>query len=290
MDNKYFKAIDSLMPRDESVEKTIEAITEAEQSGKVIEMKPTKRYKKFTAIGTIAASLAFVLALGAFFYPGAVNTSKTNPADSVGVGQNGFFIKAYAAEATGDEAKAEEITSDEFVKIGKFVPTISFATYGGDDDKIDKIGGLFNYDLRCEGDNIDKLTYKIDNSVFCIKNGYKPVISRDGRSNKNTWLTIGDDGEYNYYYSYTVDYNNQPDLSKYTDDALAPIQIMGTADNGMKADGDVNWSDCYSSIFKDTVITVTATFKDGSTRSQKLQLKCNYNNIHDITVEARIIK
>lgn len=299
MNKKYFKAIDSLVPRDESVEKVIEVITEAEQSGKEFEMKKTKKYNKFTAIGTIAASLAIVIALGAFFYPKAINESKTSSAVSDAVVKKGFFIKANAVGATGDEAKAEKITSEKFVKIGKFIPTVGFVL---SDTEKESMSGLFNYDLRCEGDNIDKITYKIANSAFCIKNGYKPVVSKGKKStfDKDLGLTVGDEGEYNCWGCYTVDYDNQPDLSKYTNEATdsikSPIQIIGAVKyknepkTSKNSRDNKKWSNYYNSIFKNTVITVTAVFKDGKTQSQNLQLNCNYKSADDITVEAKIIK
>lgn len=296
MNDKYLKAIDSLVPREESVEKTIEAITKAEQSGKVIEMKTTKKYRKFTAIGAVAASLALVIALGALFYPAAIKKAKNGTLSSSSTAkQNGFFITANAAEATSDEAKPEKITSDKFVKIGKFVPSIGFATYdvGDNGDKFNgRMVGLFNYDLRCEGENIDKVTYKIDNSTFCIKNGYKPVIEKDGKNDlfKSYSLNVGETGEYGAYYSYTVDYDNQPDLSKYEEDIKAPLQILGAVNYEEATDSDANWSEYYNSIFKDTVITVTATFKDGSKQSQKLQLNCSVKDKDVLIIEAKVIK
>lgn len=304
MNEKYFKAIDSLIPREKSVEKTIEAITKAERSGKVIEMKATKRYRKFTSIGIAAASLALVIALGAIFYPNAVKTAETKPSSSTVVKQNGFFITANAAEATSDEAAPQKITSHKFVKIGKFTPSVGFVTYDvGDngDNSNNRIAGLFNYNLRCEGDNIDKITYKIDNSTFCIKNGYKPVIDKDGQNDlfKMYGLTVGEKDEYGAYYSYTVDYNNQPDLSKYEDSSnIAPLQILGAVseDNErgttVKTHGNAKWSKYYDSIFKDTVIMVTATFKDGSKQSQKLRLNCKTTDgvDNEVYVEAKVIK
>ncbi len=288
MNEKYFKAIDSLVPPKSSVEKMMSAALEAEQSGKVTEMKATRKLKKFSAIGAVAASLALVIALGAFFYPGAINKSKSN-VGSTATKEKGFFMTAYAAEATGDESKAEKITSNKFVEIGKIVPTLGYATEN-------QMGGFFNYDIRCEGENIEKVTYKIDNSTFCIKNGYKPVIDKDGKNDYYKECTLGEEGEYDAYNSYTVNYNNQPDLSKYADEVLSPIQILGIVNRNneqetqTKNSDNIKWSDYYNVIFDDTVITVTATFKDGSTQSQKLQLNCNASDESDISVEAKVIE
>ncbi|MCH5299582.1 MAG: hypothetical protein J1E96_07460 [Ruminococcus sp.] len=292
MNEKYYKAIDSLTPRDESVKKTIEAVTKASQSGKVIEMKTRKINKKFAAISAVAASLAVIITCGAFFYPGA-NLSENNLSPSTAAKQNGFFMTAYAAEATDDEAKSNKITSDDFVKIGKFVPTICFIMQ--ENSEIDQMSGLFNFDLKCEGENIDKVTYKIENSTFCIKNNYKPVISRDDKSRLDKEeIIVGEEGEYSYYNSYTVNYDNQPDLSKYADDIKSPIQILGSINYKLKEGGEARtnteWKNKISkSVLKDTTITVTATFNDGSTESQKLQLNCNRISDEEIVIEAKVI-
>lgn len=290
MNEKYYKAIDSLTPRDESVEKTIEAVTRASQSGKVIEMKTRKINKKFAAISAVAASLAIAITCGAFFYPGA-NVTDNNINSSTAAKQNGFFMTAYAATATDDEAKAEKITSDEFVKIGEIVPTVGLVTQSY--SEIKQMSGLFNFDLKCEGENIDKVTYKIDNSTFCIKNGYKPVISRDDKStlDKDMGIIVGEEGEYSCYNSYTVDYDNQPNLSKYADDIKSPIQIFGSIkfDNIEKGDKAIIVSDWKKHVIYNTVITVTATFNDGSTESQKLQLNSNRISDEEIVIEAKVI-
>ena len=296
MNEKYYKAIDSLTPREESVEKTIEAVTMASQSGKVIEMKTRKINKKFAAISAVAASLAVIITCGAFFYPGA-NLSENNLSPSTAAKQNGFFITAYAAEATGDEARAEKITSVDFVQIGKFVPTIGFVTSEyTDNDATGKMAGLFNFDLKCEGENIDKVTYKIENGTFCIKNDYEPIVSRDDVStvNKELEIRVGEEGEYSYYNSYTVNYNNQPDLSKYADEFNSPIQILGSINYKTKKGGEArSKSDLKDkiteSVLEDTTITVTATFNDGSTESQKLQLNCNRISDEEIVIEAKVI-
>lgn len=291
MNEKYYKAIDSLTPREESVEKTIEAVTRASQSGKVIEMKTRKFNKKFAAISAVAASLAIAITCGAFFLPGGVDTSQASSSSPTATQkQNGFFMTAYAAEATGDEAKATKITSDDFVKIGEIVPTVGLVTQSY--SEIKQMSGLFNFDLKCEGENIDKVTYKIDNSTFCIKNDYKPVVSRDDKStlDKDMGIIIGEEGEYSCYDSYTVDYDNQPNLSKYADDIKSPIQIFGSIKFDTEEDDKAiivsNWK---KYVIYNTVITVTATFKDGSTESQKLQLNSNRISDEEIVIEAKVI-
>lgn len=290
MNEKYYKAIDSLTPREESVEKTIEAVTQASQSGKVTEMKTRKINKKFAAISAVAASLAIAITCGAFFYPGA-NVTDNNINSSTAAKQNGFFMTAYAAAATDDEARETKITSDEFVKIGEIVPTVGLVTQSY--SEIKQMSGLFNFDLKCEGENIDKVTYKIDNSTFCIKNGYKPVISRDDKStlDKDMGIIVGEEGEYSCYNSYTVDYDNQPNLSKYADDIKSPIQIFGSIkfDNIEKGDKAIIVSDWKKHVIYNTVITVTATFNDGSTESQKLQLNSNRISDEEIVIEAKVI-
>ena len=289
MNKKYYKAIDSLTPHEESVEKVIEAVTRASQSGKVTEMKTRKFNKKFVSISAVAASLAVIIACGIFFYPGA-NIAKNNLNPSTAAEHNSFFMTAYAAEATTDEAKATEITSDNFVKIGKIVPTLGLITQ--EYSEIESLSGLFNFDLKCQGENIDKVTYKIDNSTFCIKNDYKPVISRNGESNldKDLDIIVGEYGEYGYYNSYTVDYDNQPNLSKYADDISSPIQILGSINYNSEEDDNKHFtSDWKNHVLENTSITVTATFNDGSTQSQKLQLNCNYISNDETIIEAKLM-
>ena len=92
MDKNYFKAIDNLTPSQSALDRALDA-ARAEQSGKVIPMKTTKR--KFTLLGAIAASLALIITLGAVFFPSSVPTdNKTNNNKN----ENVFFITANAAE------------------------------------------------------------------------------------------------------------------------------------------------------------------------------------------------
>lgn len=93
MDKNYFKAIDNLTPSQSALDRALQA-ARAEQSGKVIPMKTTKR--KFTLLGAIAASLALIVTLSAVFFPSSVKTNKDKTKKEKN--ENVFFITANAAE------------------------------------------------------------------------------------------------------------------------------------------------------------------------------------------------
>ena len=63
MNKKYYSTISSLKPSRKAVDAAVANALRLEKSGKVIEMKPANNKKKLTAIGTIAASLALIIAL-----------------------------------------------------------------------------------------------------------------------------------------------------------------------------------------------------------------------------------
>lgn len=196
MDKNYFKAIDNLTPSKSALDRAIEA-ARAEQSGKVIPMKTTK--KKFGLIGAIAASLALIITLGAVFFPSSVSTDsgETNNDKS----ENIFFITANAAEL-------ENQISDKSV-IGVFAGetgTARLADFDNNDDSDPFDSGQYYKDgyadlfilygistFSVKGDNIKSISMKSNKKGIYF--GVTPVgdidESRNGDENVNYVYTNG---------------------------------------------------------------------------------------------------
>lgn len=144
MNRKYYSTIDSLKPSRKAVDAAVANALRLEKSGKVIEMKPANNKKKLTAIGTIAASLALIIALGAVFFPhGNSLVLKVNAAE--------LSDKSFSAIAKLNRDGGSHMITDE-----------------GAERKSEIITNDFAFDLDCVGDNIKSYTCEVKNGSFVI--------------------------------------------------------------------------------------------------------------------------
>ena len=144
MNKKYYSTISSLKPSRKAVDAAVANALRLEKSGKVIEMKPANNKKKLTAIGTIAASLALIIALGAVFFPhGNSLVLKVNAAE--------LSDKSFSAIAKLNRDGGSHMITDE-----------------GAERKSEIITNDFAFDLDCVGDNIKSYTCEVKNGSFVI--------------------------------------------------------------------------------------------------------------------------
>lgn len=264
----YRKALNKTTPSQKAVSKA-KALYDSpavtyEKAGNITELKPKKKSHAYK--GVIAASLAVALTLGAIFGSGMLTTGNTDGTQP----RYGFIITANAAEIT-HEQPASITLDDGAMNYG----------YGGDFGE-----PVFDYNtvfpIKCEGTNIDTITYSISNSAFQIAYlDNSPVLS--GTELENT-LNVGShspkahNGETTYikqYSSFTLSYDNQES------DNFA-IDIVGLT-NLSSEDHDIMFADdpnveeevkFFNNLLKSTVIDVAVKFNDGTIQNEKILIGC----------------
>ncbi|MGN0455785.1 MAG: hypothetical protein ACI4F2_02910 [Acutalibacteraceae bacterium] len=264
----YRRALNKTTPSQKAVSKAkalydSSAVT-AESTDNITQLKPMRKPRAYK--GVIAASLAVVLSLGAIFGGGllaAGNTGGTQP-------QYGFIITANAAEIT-HEQPASITLDDGAMNYG----------YGGDFGE-----PVFDYNtvfpIKCEGTNIDTITYSISNSAFQIAYlDNSPVLS--GTELENT-LNVGShspkahNGETTYikqYSSFTLSYDNQ-ESDNFAIDIVGLRNLSSEEHDIMFAD-DPNVEEevkFFNNLLKDSVIDVAVKFNDGTIQNEKILIGC----------------
>lgn len=207
MDKNDFKAIDKLKASSDAVERAVESALKAYDSGKVIELKKTKKIN-YKPVSIIAASLVAVIACTAFF--GNLGT------------KNSFTITASAVEATSDEATPDEKElSNKFTSIGmlKYGGNSGFGEpgeggtmkklYDGDIDLLAK--------LSCKGKNVKYVTYSTDaNGAIGLFTANKLVKhSKAMKTFKGNSITEKNKS-IKYYHSVTSAYDTQLENARLT--------------------------------------------------------------------------
>ena len=221
--------------------------------------------------------------------------------------QNGFFIAAYAAEATADEAAV--ITKDKFTPIGKIRPEMIIEgtmKQSAEGTSPNMVGSLLDFNFKCKGENIEKLTYSIDNgsfflngnddSLFDMKKAEAEGAIPSVKGGKVYWhivnsdvdVTIGSDvGEKDMYSEFSTAYKNQNKIFEYGKTNFAPVEIVGSFYN--KTEEDMTDKQLYEHMINNITVTVKANYKDDTTETKKIRLNCIYVDDYDITITAKIV-
>ncbi len=295
MDKKDFKAISSLKASPEAVERAVEAALKAEESGKVIELKKSKKFN-YKPVSIIAASLVAVIACTAVF-------------GDFGM-KNSFTITASAVEATSDEATPDEKElSNDFIPIGKIKRAGGTGSGSTDNDGnwtyLDDSDIDVTAELHCKGNNIKYVSYNADDNgaigLFTDKKlikHSKPMKTFQGTSITANGVSI------RYYKSVTSKFDNQLEKALFTfhkdftvDDQSVVLKYHNEGTSKKRYSDEENnyfWEEPY---FKDTTdkatveeisgyvtdymnfmlrgqhINVTVTYKDGSKETKKLVMK-----------------
>lgn len=248
-------------------------------------------------------ALALVAVLSAGMFSGLLfngNTTETK--------QNGFSITAYAAEATADEA-AKKITNEDFVRIGKVDTKMIIqgsVMQDASGTSPNAVAVLQDFNIRCEGENIDKVSYKVENGDFFIDGddktffGLKPseteyVFTPERTGDEIYWHMYLDTeksgklfiSEKECYSGFSVNYSEQEKLwesdgSEFSKIGLI-IQFLNDTDKIMSD------KEMYETAINKVVISITATYKDGTTETRKVRLNGKYDEDYGITVKAKLV-
>lgn len=174
---------------------------------------------------------------------------------------------------------------------------------GGDDNK-GVVDYCFSMPLTCEGDNIESVTYSINNGAFQIvqpENGESIVIGGqlyDGELNTgsiggNYSDLEGDEQPWLYetvlYKSFTLDYDKQTDESTWIN--VCNVRLLDAQTyNWIWGDGksiqDMNTG--LQKMLDNTIITCTVNYEDGT--SESVGIKVDSRLIPNVPAEGEVWK
>lgn len=240
---------------------------DAMKNDEVVMKKDTKKDNK-RVIKFVRRTIAAVAAVAVVFAGIEIYTARKG---GLG-GDNLFTIKVCAAE----------------LKDGNFLPISKDASerqFFYATDWNGNINYAINIPITIEGENIESVTYKMNNAYFEVVSIDGPSIVQSGSANNEvheaSTYTDGYDmaGQYigktvvEYYDSFTMDYNVQKD-AKYIINVVDSLSgrmdlyyLLTSNDDNF----DFNCSS-FTYMLKDEVMTVEVTFKDGTTASKNLGL------------------
>lgn len=229
--------------------------------------------------------------------------------------QNSFFITVNAAEINADEDVV--LTDKEFTPIGKIAPELVMAGHLENSGKY-FVGGVLDTHIKCEGNNIEKLTYSINNASFFLdkdnnriydlkKTGKKSFRKNGGdvywdiKKDKNVYyasLNVNgkDQGgavgegltDKDFYSEFTVDYKNREKAFEDNNrgSVFAPFEILGGYCNN--SEKDMTEQELFENMVNDVTISIKATYTDGTSETRTLRLKCEYFSDNQKTITAII--
>ena len=222
--------------------------------------------------------------------------------------QNSFFITVNAAEIGADEDVV--LTDKEFTPVGKIAPELVITGYpeeeSGENSAPYCIGGVLDTHIKCEGSNIEKLTYSISNAVFFLDKDNSMIYNRKNSEKKSFRKSGGDvywdikEDESGYYVSlningedsggavgegltnkdfyseFTVDYKNREkafeDINRKS--VFAPFEILGGYCNN--SDKAMTKQELFENMTNDVAISITATYTDGTSETKTIRLNYEY--------------
>lgn len=245
-----------------------------------------------------ATALLIVMALSAGIFSN-LNFKDGNAPEK----HNGFFITANAAEINADEDVI--LTDTEFTPIGEIVPELFMAGHLENSSKF-FTGGALDIHITCEGNNIEKLTYSVNNAVFFLDKNNSMLydlknsgqqsfresgddiywdVKKDGNgyyanlhiNGENLGGEVGDGITYKECYSeFTVEYENKEkafeDVNSKSN--FLPVEIL----SGYCCDDsneEVTWHDTLEKMVNDITISIKATYTDGTSETKTLRLNCD---------------
>lgn len=246
-----------------------------ERKDEEVMKKSNKKIIRFAGIMAAVAAVAAVLAGTGFF----AGRNKVPGAENV------FAIKVCAAELKG----------------GSFLPLSLNASdrqfYYGIDWEGNAVYGI-NIPVTIEGENIESVTYKLNNACFEVVSIDGPSVVKNGLANndahEDATYSEGYDiaGQYlgdtivEYYDSFTMDYDVQRD-SKYVINIVDSISDRN--DLFTLLSNDVNDDFTCSALtymLKDEVMTAEVTFSDGTTSSKRLGLFAKTYSTTDVDTDG----
>ncbi|MCR5653054.1 MAG: hypothetical protein K6F88_04560 [Ruminococcus sp.] len=314
--NLYKQTFDSIRISDEAIEKALENLREQDTVGKVEMTKITKH--RITKISLFAASLALVIALGAVLIPNVLrrsNRSFTIMANAAELNDKSFTTFAGFKPDGGScssESYEQQISVDLQVK-GEDIDTIEYhvnnAVFALDSTKDVFVNKYEPVDWFNEW------------HTYISNLSEKELKERYGEGEYGNERT-----EFEAYRGYMVTYDNQPQTDNNSEFKIDTVGLC----SGIKADESTEIADAlktivdeeikrddiefkgsmkeylkkypysqeyinayktvYSELYDDVTITVTVHYKDGSTGTQTIKLKGDYDiNSDTLPVGAIIV-
>lgn len=302
--NQYNKELDNIRASEKFKNNTVRFLTS----------NPHKKHnkKRFTVINAIAASLAIVIALMILLTP----TSDKN--------NHSFTLTAYAAEIEDNRSSENDLNDKSFITVGKikdFGTTTEFVTgqvsengeieeYPENGSTVASVQHSFVFNMNCKGEDIDTVTYSVQNGLFSVSNACEHVVCTTEES-KEYNENASDDSF--FCKSFTTKYqdqiwNHEPVFAadkkgNQNDDPIYPRLCLETAlyrfDNSEEIPKPVkDFYDYYGdgihqksmsitekknlyetymdSLVKDMKVTVTVKFMDGREESNNLVFESEY--------------
>lgn len=254
--------------------------------------------KKLTAA---AACMAIMITAGAIFSPlkTFLGYSGTKQTDSFGKGSEDTLLSAMnrldnlftlQVKAAGSkEANATPLEEAQPVPIALGSDKTNSWVFSSDDIDGDTVNYCINLPgLLCEGEQIDSITYSINNGAFQIVQPEKEesIIADgqpyDGRLNTGSIGGDYDEGkdgqpsrpfETKFYKSITLNYDRQSDAYTWINicnerpDSKEIIQLLWNEDGNEKA-----CSNGIQKMLDGTVITCTVNYKDNTSQSADIKV------------------
>ena len=324
MDKKlYRKTVDSIRLSDAALERTLRSLREADTVGKVTAMTDTKKRFSLKKASVIAAALAVAIILGAVFAPQILNRpdrSFTITANAAELTDSGFVTVCdfdYGGGGGGSDKLINDFQADFKVE-GKNIESVRYDISGGNavfglDSTKDIFTGKYN-----------PVDWFNENGSY-ITNLMDPDDDGDDEAYTD-WLSSSEDGnrqtEFEAYRGYSVSYDNQTaEKLKESDYGAVGVFASVKAEDGKEiADAlktvvgfDFNFdydgknadkiraenpeieeyekavSYLCSKMFDNVTITVTVTYKDGSTGYQTIGLRTDFIFLDNVRLSAKIL-
>ncbi len=276
MKQEYFSAFDKIKATDDFKNETVSILTaQAEENEK--ERKVVGIYQRRRFVTVLAASLAVVIALSAFLFI---------PRHS----GRGFTVTASAEE----NGVFSPLRDDVSANIG------SFEMDGGggysnfyDDDYFFETQ-FFKLDIRVKGDDIEKITYSMDNGRVLVSDDSEKIIDFVGKTAR--WDVDGrypDQGSYeageHFYQSVTCSYDDQFTLlddsfkicfgttgksSELDRDDFGISKKMISSDKSDLATREEvkeHYDSLFAKYFDNDRLNITVSYKDGRVERQTVR-------------------
>ena len=192
-DNLYTKTMENITAPQKLVDNTIEQMREAGENSTVIAFeKPKRRALKF--VSAVAAVLALIIGLSVIPFGDGISTPDN---------EHNFVLKVGAAE----------ITPETYISLGNLEESDESALFRYMDENLKKVSVLelgreFNVDIQCTGENIESITYSVNNGYLRYDPNFSGLIG-------HTEVCEEVSSKYVVHFpdsasSCTYDYNNQP--------------------------------------------------------------------------------